>query len=1400
MLAIVLESGAADESRSRVHWAVDRLGLPTTIATATQAVLADLDCTERGESVGFRYEVQHDDSGRVDLSVFAHRPSGRTVDMFGGMFQVGDLDVIEYDLDGPEPTLAGVFHTVGGATLPDGLAAWDKPAMVSLMSGRSGQLRLVFPVPDESALTRVCDLLSQSGARADVVGRLVRAAELLTSPDSLRVAVEYLPGEQRLGTRVGLEVMIDPGLYDVFPVLEGLGVRDADAQRMRALAQSLPMSRMHRRYIPGLPGVVLSSRSESIGFVHFSVSWVNADAVLKSYLLVQAGLEQSQRERRDALVRRHGGDWTARLQWASRQLPLLHPTDETRDGLSRWRAAVDPREHGLFERRLERDGLSLDQALVAASSQVEPREPKPTWWPCYQDVVEAFDGNRRPTQTDADWLRIVAARLPGSADRDVPFAHLLWPAVAAAWQRLEAEQAPLIDRMARSVQADLRGWLLTRLSAVAAPALARMMWQDRPFGQRFLAHQGAQVADPPRTRYAAFCRAQVDDGLTDVLSRFPVLGGLLARVVDQWRGSTTELLRRLAGDRGELECQLGVPAGEPLSHVSGPAGDTHNDGRFVCVLAFGDTRVVYKPRSVQMEALYEQLVTALNRLTPRDPLRAAGVLERADSDGRDYGYMEYVEARPCVGEAELRKFYANAGRTLAVLHILAATDCHHENLIAAGAQLVLVDAETLFETSAQHGGQLSAQIDRYPAEANQASVLRVGLLPTWLWLEGRRTALDISALGVAPGSPDPVGGRGWRSINSDLMARGALSTPTNHPSSLPTLPGVAGSVHSHVDQLVDGFASTYRCLASDLAPWLGGLPNRAAGGVHRTVTRPTYVYAGLLGASVEPEALASASARARVLEKLTRAYLADEGRQTWPLVAAEQQALARLDVPYFQVRLRPGQAQRGSRLDWYGGSVEPWPGDYLADIGTSLARAGEADLRWQTSLIRMSVAASRFQMASESAETEVHAGSRPPESDSVGHACMSVVAEAGIPVGGGTTWMGLSLLPDGIRANVQSLGSGLYDGRMGLAAAFCAWSAVSRAGIENQSEEHTDRAAEVARSALAPVLRLLTSGDDAELSRLVLATGPGMNGVGGLLRGLAFLDEQGQDGRNGQNGLGDAAEIRAAQSALLRAVSPQALADDQLLDHTAGAAGIIAPLVRLLGLHDDGLVELLLRSAADVLARHQDPSTGGWRTLPATAPLTGLAHGASGIAVALAEAGVALAEPEFVAAAIRGLEYEATTYSPEARNWPDYRLTARGNGFMMGWCAGAPGVALTRLRMLQLLPDAAAAATWRAELMVAADTTASAPLLTRDHLCCGNSGRVAVLRTLASAMNDPRWDADANGIVAGMLERRGEPLPRSMVGPTSPDIPMPGLLTGLPGIGLVLLDIDPSQWVPQLLL
>ncbi len=1100
----------------------------------------------------------------------------------------------------------------------------------------------------------------------------------------------------------------------------------------------------------------------------------------------------AERQHRDLLVRRHGGDWTSRLRQASRLPPQSRVSHKAAAALTAWRTTVDPYGQALFDERLQRDGLSEGQALTVMSDDGDLGDGDPQWWPTYRRLVSVFDQTDTAGGTDEDWLGRMSELMPEGAGKYVPFAHVLWPVVADAWERLLGDHETLIATVSPAAQGDLRRGLLGRLSMVATPCLSHLMWEGLPFGLRFLAQNGPVQESPSQTRYATFCRTQVDDGLTTLFTRFPVLGSLLARVVQQWESATVEMLGRIARDRGALAARLGIPPDEPLTEARVAAGDTHNDGRSVSILCFGDTRVAYKPRSVALEGLYFEQAVALSRLTPEDPLRAAAVLVLSDADG-DYGYCEYVSGRPCATEDELRRFYRNAGRTLALLHVLGATDCHHENLIAVGDQLVLVDGETLFDTAPLPSVPPPVSTDGSNAPGDPASVLRVGILPTWLWMDGRRTALDISALGVGPGSVDPVEGRGWRSINSDLMARGDVELAVDHPTSLPTPVNTAGALGQYVDQVVEGFSTTYRVLAGEGELLSRDLRARTQHLSRRLVTRPTYVYASLLGTSLEPDALTSAQARGLVLERLTRAYLHDEGASAWPMVAAEQDALTRLDVPYFQVNLGNGGSSARQRTEWLGGGLLGWPDiDSDAEITARFAALSEEDLAWQSALIRASVATSQFRMTPESSGTRIRVGNRPLHARATGRAALTAVTESSVMIDGQRSWMGVSLLPDGVHANLQTIGPGLYDGRMGLAAALSAWASVDG--------DHAAQAAEAAGAAVVPLLTLLGSGDDADVVRLAQAVGIGIGGIGGLLRGLTFLNS-GHDG-----------DQRAAASAtLIRGLPVSMLTDDEQLDVMSGAAGLIAPLAALVRSSNAGRAERLLRAAADVLISRQDPDTGGWPTPLASTPLTGLAHGASGIAVALAEAAIVLDDPSLMTSALRGLGYEARTYDRDARNWPDFRANARESGFMMGWCAGAPGIALTRLRLLQLQPDAEQAPTWREEMVVAADTTARARLDGRDHLCCGNLGRAAILRTLAASLASipgesdtadlrQRWSSSADAIVAAVLERRDERLPRSMFGSALTEIPMPGLFTGLPGAGLMLVSDEPAAWVPQLML
>ena len=80
-----------------------------------------------------------------------------------------------------------------------------------------------------------------------------------------------------------------------------------------------------------------------------------------------------------------------------------------------------------------------------------------------------------------------------------------------------------------------------------------------------------------------------------------------------------------------------------------------------------------------------------------------------------------------------------------------------------------------------------------------------------------------------------------------------------------------------------------------------------------------------------------------------------------------------------------------------------------------------------------------------------------------------------------------------------------------------------------------------------------------------------------------------------------------------------------------------------------------------------------------SAPLTGMSHGASGIAVALLELHATTRRSQFLEAARGGFAFEDSLFDSIEGNWPDMRATdgpattPRPPSYLRAWCHGAPG-------------------------------------------------------------------------------------------------------------------------------
>lgn len=232
------------------------------------------------------------------------------------------------------------------------------------------------------------------------------------------------------------------------------------------------------------------------------------------------------------------------------------------------------------------------------------------------------------------------------------------------------------------------------------------------------------------------------------------------------------------------------------------------------------------------------------------------------------------------------------------------------------------------------------------------------------------------------------------------------------------------------------------------------------------------------------------------------------------------------------------------------------------------------------------------------------------------------------------------------------------------------------------------------------------------------------------------------------DGLGDPSLLDAAsQTAAL--LTPERILQDRRLDVVSGAAGA---LLALLALHrstsDDAWLD-----RARICGRHLLERRLSHRGLPRAwpgaeaPPISGFAHGAAGIALALGRLSHVAGERRFADAALEGFAFERALFDPAVRNWLDPRHDRHVE--QSAWCHGAPGMALGRAAALACVEHPAL----HDDLEVCLEVTRALPDFPSDHLCCGNLGRADILLTCGLVLDRPSLAEDARALTERVLSR-----------------------------------------------
>jgi lantibiotic modifying enzyme len=276
-----------------------------------------------------------------------------------------------------------------------------------------------------------------------------------------------------------------------------------------------------------------------------------------------------------------------------------------------------------------------------------------------------------------------------------------------------------------------------------------------------------------------------------------------------------------------------------------------------------------------------------------------------------------------------------------------------------------------------------------------------------------------------------------------------------------------------------------------------------------------------------------------------------------------------------------------------------------------------------------------------------------------------------------------------------------------------------------------------------------------------------------------------------------------------------------MTDVISGLAGIIPALLSLYAeFGDKGLLDAAVHAGEAILERAQESDRGlSWDTMgemaaameaagmpglvadPAGKPnLTGLSHGAGGIALALLELGHAVSEPRFERAARRAFVYEDSWFDEARGSWPDLRHPDGKDGTVSAWCHGASGIGLARLRAYEITR----AEPFRADVMKCLNTAGRvigarmADSQGNFSLCHGLAGDAEPFMIAAGLLALPDAGKVAEAVAdfgLRMFSDAGAPWPSGAPGRTQ----APGLMLGIAGTGYFYLRMSNPDRIPSIL-
>ena len=847
-------------------------------------------------------------------------------------------------------------------------------------------------------------------------------------------------------------------------------------------------------------------------------------------------------------------------------------------------------------------------------------------------------------------------------------------------------------------------------------------------------------------RYLMFCRRfRNDSSFRSFCEKYNVLIMKIRNIVEYTLALYKEAITAIVNDQNKIHEKFKVSI-EDISDIELTDGDSHNNGKRAILFVFKGRKIIYKPHSLANDLFLEAVYTEFNKHIPLK-LKTPKTIT-----GDDYGWQEFIQKQECKTEEEYRNYYYRYGEMICLAYCLNMTDLHRENLISHREYPVIIDTETVIANNGYNLDKEKVAVmncDTPQKLLNRCiskSVMNTQLLPVNVL--GGIFDIDLCPLSInnAQKSKKILQYKILEEFTDNIHVD-AQYYEQNVSNTKP----LEHSACKYLKEILDGFTDCYICILENKTYYGKFVEKEMIRHklILRQVLRPTYVYGKFLDASNHPDYLEDIHKQAALISKLKSLPYKNEQKMA-KQADMEIAAILNGDIPYFYVKAdsKALQSIYGDIEAFYSGSIKDL-------VAKRISLMSEDDLITQQRLLRLSMStlldsnwnhSERRETKTISNYTIFSSGRDKEIVQKVGdYLCHEAVWDDTRKF---CIWPSQALLTPKLKVFLS--GFSLYDG--GGTVLFLHYLA---------KETKNDLYRVVADGIMQG---FLYNQEYLSLSAY--------HGIGSLLYIYYSLYKLWKD-----------EEYYVKYKQCLKQVEKAELTEGMRIDYINGLSGMAVLLENLYGQEGDQMLLQLAKKYIDYCLEHLDEMK-----------LTGLAHGYSGIILAVTGYYGFCKEEKYYDEAIRIISMENKYYDSSKNNWKDLRNDVEDSDPVY-WCHGAGGICLARMKACKHLKGNAS----KADMEKCIKKIRKDMLSLKDHsLCHGIFGNLDCLMLVAEYTDYA--DNGLNSIIENLYHLAIEDVKQNgVICGIANAYDMFSFMLGIPGIAYTILRKN-NRKIPSILL